>query len=206
MIVPPCAMIPSVLWRSRMTWSPGGSRPSKPSRKPTTSHPSFSAARTTPRRTAFKPGQSPPLVRTPIRRFILPTKLQRLERIHHAATGHPLIVNLPSRPDQLIALSETICAAKQNNNQMTRVDCCHLTLRHNLRFAVGRKDKALPGLGRLPRLHSINAIASEQLVCVAQNVVPLLPGVVEGNLTFLLRNVKAETGFVHDVTGQSRHV
>src|SRR5262245_4728384 len=70
MIVPPSAMIPLMLSRSRMTWLPGGRSPSNPSRKPTTSQPSFSAARTTPRRTALSPGQSPPLVRTPIRGFI----------------------------------------------------------------------------------------------------------------------------------------
>src|SRR5438876_1849256 len=35
-----------------------------------TSQPSFSAASTTPRKTALSPGQSPPLVRTPIRGFM----------------------------------------------------------------------------------------------------------------------------------------
>lgn len=41
--------------------------PSKPSRKPMTSQSFLWAARATPRNTAFNPGQSPPLVRTPIR-------------------------------------------------------------------------------------------------------------------------------------------
>src|SRR5207253_11130851 len=49
----------------------GGNNPSKPSRKPKTSQPSLSAARTTPRKTAFNPGQSPPLVKTPIRGLLM---------------------------------------------------------------------------------------------------------------------------------------
>src|SRR5215813_14611852 len=69
-IVPPDDMIPSVRARSRIKYWPGGRRPSKPSLNPITSQPSFSAARATPRNTAFRPGQSPPLVRTPIRVFI----------------------------------------------------------------------------------------------------------------------------------------
>src|SRR5207247_3989535 len=42
-------------------------------RKPTTSQPSLSAASTTARKTALSPGQSPPLVRIPMRGFILTT-------------------------------------------------------------------------------------------------------------------------------------
>ena len=76
-IVPPKAMIPPMLSRSRTTWLPGGRSPSNPSRKPTTSQPCLSAASTTPRRTAFSPGQSPPLVRTPIRGFMLLTASTR---------------------------------------------------------------------------------------------------------------------------------
>src|SRR4051812_48163331 len=141
MIVPPCAIIPSVLWRSRTTWSPGGSSPSKPSRKPITSHPSFSAARTTPRRTAFNPGQSPPLVRMPIRRFIFAAKLQDLERIHHTSAGDPLIVRLPAPAYELIAFPKTIGASEQNNNEMTRIDGGHLTFSDNFGFAIGRQDQ-----------------------------------------------------------------
>src|SRR6266446_1622944 len=65
-MVPPCCMIPAVVARSNITNWLGGSSPSNPSRNPMTCQSSFSAALVTPRKTAFSPGQSPPLVSTPI--------------------------------------------------------------------------------------------------------------------------------------------
>ena len=47
---------------------------------------------------------------------------------------------------------------------------------------------------------------AEQFVRVAQHVILLFAGAIERNLPFLLRNVKAEAGVVHRVTGQARHV
>src|SRR6201995_2476938 len=64
-IVPPRGRMPRTAWMSRGTVSPS-SGPRQPSRKPTNSYPySCTPLRTTARITAFKPGQSPPPVRTP---------------------------------------------------------------------------------------------------------------------------------------------
>ena len=95
---------------------------------------------------------------------------------------------------------------EQNDNQMTRVNRSHLAFRNNFRFAIGRENKALASFGGLPCFNAINAIASEQFVRVAEDVVSFLALMVKGNLPFLLRNIEAETGFVHDVTRQARHV
>ena len=112
-IVPPNDMMPSVRARSRMRYSPGGSRPSKPSLKPTTSQPSFSAASTTPRRTAFNPGQSPPLVRTPIARFHRSLGgADREPLVVRPAGRRPLVVELPAVREKLRAFVETIAGCR----------------------------------------------------------------------------------------------
>src|SRR5258708_32297126 len=64
-IVPPRGRMPRTAWTSRGTVSPS-SGPRQPSRNPTNSYPySCTPLRTTARMTAFRPGQSPPPVRTP---------------------------------------------------------------------------------------------------------------------------------------------
>src|SRR3984957_7978847 len=66
-IVPPRGRMPRTAWTSSGTVSPS-SGPRQPSRNPTNSRPySCMPLRTTARITAFKPGQSPPPVRTPTR-------------------------------------------------------------------------------------------------------------------------------------------
>src|SRR5205085_3397692 len=97
---------------------------SKPSRNPSTSQPNFSAARTTPRRTAFKPGQSPPLVRTPIRGLVIATGAgsKSFVRVDHAPARGPLIVKLPAAREKLRAFAEAIRAAENHDDQMARND------------------------------------------------------------------------------------
>src|SRR5437762_392165 len=141
MIVPPSAIIPSVLLRSSTTKSPGGSRPSKPSRKPITSQPSFSPARTTPRNTAFRPGQSPPLVRTPIRVFMSKTQSKHFLRIDKPSAGGPLIVKLPALANQLAAFSKPAIAAEQNNDDASRKNPHALSFFHDIRLARSGKNE-----------------------------------------------------------------
>ena len=74
-IVPPRGRMPRTAWTSRGTVSPS-SGPRHPSRNPTNSRPySSTPLRTTARITAFRPGQSPPPVRTPTR--MAPTLVAR---------------------------------------------------------------------------------------------------------------------------------
>src|ERR1044071_304981 len=115
-------MIPAIRPRSSSRWRPGGSNPSKPSRNPRTSQPSFSAARTTPRSTAFNPGQSPPLVSTPIRGFIIcaTEESKSFLRVQHSPAGKPLIVELPATCEKLRPFTETVGAAEDDNDEVTR--------------------------------------------------------------------------------------
>src|SRR5262249_39776854 len=66
-IVPPRGNNPLSLWESSGIVCCGLSKPSYPPRTPMHSHPRFAAVFATARITAFKPGQSPPPVSTPIR-------------------------------------------------------------------------------------------------------------------------------------------
>src|SRR5262249_29744361 len=66
-IVPPRGNNPLSLWESSGIVCCGSSKPSYPPRTPMHSQPRFAAVFATARITAFKPGQSPPPVTTPIR-------------------------------------------------------------------------------------------------------------------------------------------
>src|SRR5947207_13130325 len=125
---------------------PGGSRPSNPSRKPTTSQPSFSAASTTARSTALSPGQPPPLVSTPMRGFIFATvKLEKFLRISQTTSSRPLIIELPAALQQGFGFSESIRAPQEHDHQMTRINCFHLAVANNFRLAIGIKNQTLAG-------------------------------------------------------------
>src|SRR5205823_11310506 len=108
--------------RSSTVKSPGGNNPSKPSRNPSISQPSLSAASAAPRKTALSPGQSPPLVRIPIRVFIR-GKLQHLFRIDQSTGSGPLIVKLPTLPDESLAISKSIVATKNYDDEVTWKNC-----------------------------------------------------------------------------------
>src|SRR5204863_4340009 len=101
--------------------------PSKPSRKPITSQPSFSAARTTPRKTAFSPGQSPPLVSTPIRGFIFLTPIRALSLDLPNARWRPIDQRAASRVRQvqrLHRIDSCYRAAPQSNDADKRLWPC----------------------------------------------------------------------------------
>ena len=66
MIVPPRGRIPEISGRPS-GWNSRSTMPRHPSRTPTTSSPRCHERRATARITAFRPGQSPPPVRTPMR-------------------------------------------------------------------------------------------------------------------------------------------
>src|SRR5205085_6239133 len=192
MIVPPRGMMPAIRRRSSSTCFPGGSKPSKPSRNPRTSQPSFSAARTTPRNTAFKPGQSPPLVRTPIRGLVIAADAgsKSFVRIDHAPASGPLIVKLPAAAEKLRAFAEAIGAAENHDDQMARNDRSPGAFLDHLRFALGRKNEAIARARRAPRLHTIHAIPAEKFVRVPQHVSDLFAAAIETDLAFLLRNIE----------------
>src|SRR5207253_2853266 len=61
---------------------------------------------------------SPPLVRMPIRVFIR-GRLQHLYRIDQSPGSGPLIVNLPTLPDEPLAISKSIVAAKNYDDEVT---------------------------------------------------------------------------------------
>src|SRR5205085_4789458 len=204
MIVPPRGMMPAIRRRSSSTCFPGGSKPSKPSRKPSTSQPSFSAARTTPRRTAFKPGQSPPLVNTPIRGLVMCAneKSERFFWIDHPAAGSPLIVKLPAAGQELPAFGETIRAAEHHDDQISRSHFRARTVLLDFGVAMGGKNEAISGARRLAGLDAVDAVRAEELIRIAQQVSFLLVAAIERDLPFLLRDIKTERRFVHRVTGQ----
>src|SRR6266700_3533189 len=207
MIVPPSAIIPLVLSRSRMTWLPGGSSPSNPSRKPTTSQPSLSAASTTPRNTAFSPGQSPPLVRTPIRGFIFAIALsEQFLWIGQTTGSRPLIIQLPAALQKRRAFAESIRAAEEHYHKMTRIHGLLLALANHFRLTIRVQNQTLTRARRKAGFHSVDPHFAQKFVRIAKHVIESLPRSIERNLAFLLRHIEAETCLVHCVSSETRHV
>src|SRR5947207_9572938 len=130
-----------------------------PSRKPTTSQPSLSAASTTARKTALSPGQSPPLVRTPIRGFIFAeAKLQDFFWISHPTCGRPLIVQLPAALHQGCAFSKSVRAAQEHHHQMARINRLHLTVANNFRLTICVQNQTVASTRCAACFHSVDAI------------------------------------------------
>src|SRR5215210_9298398 len=112
-----------------------------------TSHRRLVAARTTPRRTAFSPGQSPPLVRTPMRLIMSrhpsssslsgispaekPGKIQPAQKrssasrrlpLWRAPRGRPCIVKLPAALEQPLGDPEAVGGAEHDQVKAARGD------------------------------------------------------------------------------------
>ena len=65
----------------------------------------------------IKPGQSPPLVRTPMRGFIFAeAKLEDFFWISHPPRSRPLMVQLPAALHQSCAFSESVSAAQEHHH------------------------------------------------------------------------------------------
>src|SRR5205823_10327796 len=94
---------------------------------PITSQPSFSAASTTPRKTALSPGQSPPLVSTPIRGFIFATPTRALSLDRPNARWRPIDQRAASRVRQvqrLRRIDSCYRAAPRSNDADKRLSPC----------------------------------------------------------------------------------
>src|SRR6059058_3723875 len=203
--VPPSAMMFSVHLRSSTVKSPGGNNPSKPSRNPSISQPSLSAASAAPRKTALSPGQSPPLVRIPIRVFIR-GRLQHLFRIDQSTGSGPLIVKLPTLPDESLAISKSIVATKNYDDEVTWKNCGVVAIVDHFGGAISRKDETFASMGRLACFDAIDSVCAEQIVGCSKESMHLFSGTVERNFPLLLRNIKTKARLVHRITGESREI
>src|SRR5438477_11257664 len=203
--VPPSAMMFSVHFRSSTVKSPGGNNPSKPSRNPSISQPSLSAASAAPRKTALSPGQSPPLVRIPIRVFIR-GRLQHLFRIDQSTGSGPLIVELPTLPDEPLAISKSIVATKNYDDEVAWKNGSVVAILDYFGGAISRKNEAFTGATGLAGFAAIDTVGAEQVVRCSQESVHLFATAAEGNFALLLRNIKTKARLVHRVTRKSREI
>src|SRR5438552_3862102 len=203
--VPPSAMMFSVHLRSSTVKSPGGNNPSKPSRNPSISQPSLSAASAAPRKTALSPGQSPPLVRIPIRVFIR-GRLQHLFRIDQSTGSGPLIVKLPTLADEPLAITKSIVATKNYDDEVARKNGGVVAILDYFGGAISRKNEALTGTSGLAGFDAIDSVGTEQIVGCFKKSMHLFATAVEGNIALLLRNVKTKARLVHRITGESREI
>src|ERR1700710_671685 len=95
--------------------------------------------------TAFKPGQSPPLVKTPIRGLVMGAgeESERLVRIDHAPARSPLVVKPPAPREKLPALAKTVGAAQHHDDQVSRHRGGMLAILANFRFAMRGENQAI---------------------------------------------------------------
>jgi len=115
-------------------------------------------------------------------------------------------MQLPATRKKLRAFTETIGAAKNDNDETTRNDRRSAILVADMGLPLGGENQAIPGAGGASRLHPIDSIAAEQFVRVSQHITDLLAASIEGNLALLLGDVKAKTRLAYSVPGQPHHV
>src|SRR3984893_7202680 len=144
-----------------------------------TSQPSFSPASTTPRRTALSPGQSPPLVRMPMRVFITKTQSKHFFRVDKPSAGRPLIVELPALANELGAFSKSTVAAEQDNDDAARKNPHALSFFHDFRFTACRKNQTFARPCGPSGCHTVYPLATEKFVGVEQNVATLCASVTK---------------------------
>src|SRR6266487_1241622 len=133
-------------------------------------------------------------------------RLKQFLWIGQTPAGGPLVEELPAACDKSSAFAESIGAAKQHHDQMTRIDGYRLALGYDFRLAIGGENQAVTRSRCPASFHSVNAISSEKLVRAPKHIIESVPAAIERDLTFLLRHIKAKTCFVQRVTRQTRHV
>src|SRR5438046_10603244 len=113
--------------------------------------------------TAFKPGQSPPLVKTPIRGLLMwaGEKSERFVRIDQAPARGPLVVKLPAARQKLSTLGKPVGAAEHDDDQVARRHRRMRAILANFRFAMCGKNQAIACPRCLARLDTIDAVRPE---------------------------------------------
>src|SRR2546423_7354971 len=126
--------------------------------------------------TAFKPGQSPPLVKTPIRGLVMGAgeESERLVWIDHAPARGPLVVKLPAPREKLSTLGKTVGAAEHDDDQVSRHHFRMTAVLLNFGFAMRGENQAIARALGLARLNAVDAVGSEKLVRIAQLISLLL--------------------------------
>src|SRR5438874_5308253 len=89
---------------------------------------------------------------------------------------------------------------------MTRENNGRLPFFNDFCFAISRKHHAFASARGLARLDTVNSIFAKQIVGRAQQRMKLFAGAIKGDFTLSLRDIKAETGLVHRVAGESGEI
>src|SRR6266404_929378 len=133
-------------------------------------------------------------------------RLKQFFWIGQAASGGPLVVELPAAFDQPSAFAKSIWTAEEHDKQMTRINRCHRALSHNFRFAICGENQTVSGASGPAGFYSIDALLSKKLVGVSQKITQFACAALKRDLPLFLRNIKTESGFIHGIAGKSRHV
>jgi hypothetical protein len=104
------------------------------------------------------------------------------------------------------AFAESIRAAEEHYHQMTLIHGLLLALANDFRVTVRVQNQTLPRARGGAGLDAINAHFTQEFIRVSKHVTEALPGSVERNLAFLLRYIETETGLIHCVSSETRHV
>ena len=126
--------------------------------------------------------------------------------IRQTTGSRPLIIQLPAALQKRRGFAESIRAAEEHYHQMTLIHGFLLALANHFRLTIRIQNQTLPGSRRGAGLDAINAHFAQEFVRVPKHVIESLPRSIERNLAFLLRHIETETGLVHCVSSETRHV
>ena len=115
-------------------------------------------------------------------------------------------MKLPAAREELRTFTESVGAAKNNNDETTRDRHGPPAFLDDLRFPICGENQAITGARGPSCLHPIDPIRAEQFIGIPQDITVLFTATGEGNLPFLLRNVKGKARLVHGITRQPHHI
>jgi hypothetical protein len=145
-----------------------------------------------PRSTALRPGQSPPLVRTPMR---FPGMiLEGVGGLHGAALRRPVVVETPAAADERQSLALSVGRAEQNDDDAARRGQDGVSPANHLGHMLGGEDDAFPRTGGATRLDAVDVVGPEQGVGVVQDDPQRRGAPLHADLA----------GFLGDIEGKAR--
>src|SRR5439155_1327556 len=113
---------------------------------------------------------------------------------------------LPTLPDESLAISKSIVATENYDDEVARKDCGVVAVLDHFGGAISRQDQAFTGTSGLAGFDAIDSVSAKQIVCCSKESMHLFASAVKGNFPLLLRNIKTKARLVHRVTSEPRKI
>src|SRR5207247_3204437 len=92
-------------------------------------------------------------------------RVRHLFRIDQSTSLGPLIIKLPPLPDESFAISKSIVATENYDDEVARKDCGVVAVLDHFGGAISRQEQAFTGTSGLAGFDAIDSVSAKQIVC-----------------------------------------